>query len=553
VLLSLTTGCDVVFGLHEVDPVPPAQDSPNAYDCSCTCKRGTTTVMSLDSSVCMPADLNPNVPETPGSAPSADQLNNDCSTRVQNNVTAMVQACGTRTVTCTCEAPGGTSFAKECNGNCTDAGCDAQCPEEVLAQNCVNFDYKTHMKTATNVFGQPPVCLVSSADPPVPVPDPLAAGFFGQSSRCEVSGLVTVTQGSDSQSQSGNGVVNFTGSPCPGQGCQVGMDYRLDKVGTFGFDGFGGFDRAEIEDVAAGGATIPAAATLDASGAGTIPADSTTTSGRGKRSNQLGAPGLGCGEVSSDTAGYVGTNGAPIDIQVDWQGHECSLDGTVLGMIEGADSSVGVSLAGTIVNEPPSAKAGGTRSIECTSPSGAPVTLDATGSTDPEDNITLYVWRQDSRAGNELGTDPILHLTQALGAPNTYFLKVVDAYGQADEDSTTVTVKDSTPPTITNVTGTPKALAPPNHKMVPVTVTVAASDQCSTPTCQVTGVSSNEPINGPGDGNTNPDWQITSATTVNLRAERSGTGSGRVYTITVTCTDGSGNASKGTTAVTVAH
>jgi hypothetical protein len=360
-------------------------------------------------------------------------------------------------------------------------------------------------------------------------------------------------QGGDSQSQPGDGVVNFTGAPCPGRSCAVGVDYRLDHVDTFGFDGFGGFDRAEFENVSAGGATIPAGATLDASGVGTVPADSTTTSGRGKRSNQLCVPGIGCGEVSSDTAGYVGTNGAPINVQVDWQGHACSLDGTVLGTIEGADSSVGVDLAGMIVNEPPTASAGGTTSVECTSASGAAITLDATGSTDPENNIGLYVWRQDSRAGDELGTDAIIHLTQALGSSSEYFLKVVDAYGQADEDSITVTVKDSTPPTITSVAASPKALAPVNHKMVPVTVTVAASDQCSTPSCQITGVTSNEPINGPGDGNNIPDWQITGAKTVSLRAERAGTGSGRVYTIDVTCTDGSGNSSTGTTAVTVAH
>jgi hypothetical protein len=465
----------------------------------------------------------------------------------------MVQACGTKTVTCSCAAPGGTSFAAECNGTCTDSGCDAACPEEVLAQDCVNFDYKTHMKTATNVYGQPPVCLVSSADPPVAVPDPLAAGFFGQTSRCEVSGLVTIAQGTSSQGQAGEGVINFSGSPCPGQSCQVGMDYRLDNVGTFGFDGFGGFDHVDIENVSAAGATVPQAATLDASGAGTVPANATMTSGRGKRSNQLCVPGVGCGEVSSGTAGYVGTNASPIDIQVDWQGHQCALDGTVLGTIEGADSSIGVDLTGTIVNEPPTAFAGGPRSVECTSPQGATITLDATGSTDPESNIGLYVWRRGSRAGTELGTDPVVQLNQALGATETYFLKVVDAYGQADEDSTTVTVEDRTPPTITQLTASPSALWPPNHKMVPVTVAVAASDQCSTATCRITGVSSNEPVNGPGDGNTAPDWEITGADTVNLRAERSGTGNGREYSVAVTCSDGSGNTSTETTTVAVAH
>jgi hypothetical protein len=90
--------------------------------------------------------------------------------------------------------------------------------------------------------------------------------------------------------------------------------------------------------------------------------------------------------------------------------------------------------------------------------------------------------------------------------------------------------------------------------MVPVTVAVSVSDICdTTPTCTITSVSSNEPVNGLGDGDTAPDWVITGGLSVNLRAERSGTGSGRLYTIAVTCTDDSGNSSTGTVGVTVPH
>jgi hypothetical protein len=40
---------------------------------------------------------------------------------------------------------------------------------------------------------------------------------------------------------------------------------------------------------------------------------------------------------------------------------------------------------------------------------------------------------------------------------------------------------------------------------------------------------------------------------VNLRAERSGSGTGRVYTITITCTDGGGHTTTRNVQVTVAH
>jgi len=64
-------------------------------------------------------------------------------------------------------------------------------------------------------------------------------------------------------------------------------------------------------------------------------------------------------------------------------------------------------------------------------------------------------------------------------------------------------------------------------------------------------VTSNEPVDGLGDGDTGPDWQITGDLTVNLRAERSGQGSGRIYTITIECTDFSGNSSTKTVTVSV--
>jgi hypothetical protein len=65
------------------------------------------------------------------------------------------------------------------------------------------------------------------------------------------------------------------------------------------------------------------------------------------------------------------------------------------------------------------------------------------------------------------------------------------------------------------------------------------------------GVASNEPENGADDGNTAPDWLVLDAHRLQLRAERSGAGTGRVYTITVTCSDAAGNTSSSNVTVTV--
>lgn len=90
--------------------------------------------------------------------------------------------------------------------------------------------------------------------------------------------------------------------------------------------------------------------------------------------------------------------------------------------------------------------------------------------------------------------------------------------------------------------------------MVQVNVSATAIDNCdSSPDCAISSVSSNEPVNGLGDGDKAPDWIITGDLSLDLRAERSGTGTGRIYTIIVTCTDECGNSTVGTASVTVQH
>ena len=68
--------------------------------------------------------------------------------------------------------------------------------------------------------------------------------------------------------------------------------------------------------------------------------------------------------------------------------------------------------------------------------------------------------------------------------------------------------------------------------------------------CRIVSVDSSEPDTRPGAG---PDWEITGDLTVRLRAERSGPGPGRAYTITVECRDGAGNRTAGTATVAVPH
>jgi hypothetical protein len=114
----------------------------------------------------------------------------------------------------------------------------------------------------------------------------------------------------------------------------------------------------------------------------------------------------------------------------------------------------------------------------------------------------------------------------------------------------TVNVVDTTAPVVSGITPSPDQLWPPNHKMAGVGLSYSFTDNSGSAVCSV-GVVSNEPENGTGDGDTAPDWLVSSPTALLLRAERAGNGSGRTYTITVTCRDASRNAGIGSGTVNV--
>jgi len=103
-----------------------------------------------------------------------------------------------------------------------------------------------------------------------------------------------------------------------------------------------------------------------------------------------------------------------------------------------------------------------------------------------------------------------------------------------------VSVNDTGVPQVGTVSVDKPSLWPPEHQMVPIAVSYSTADNCNALTCTLS-VTSNEPINGLGDGDTAPDWSITDAHNLLLRSERSGKGSGRVYTIRIDCVDAAGN------------
>ena len=156
--------------------------------------------------------------------------------------------------------------------------------------------------------------------------------------------------------------------------------------------------------------------------------------------------------------------------------------------------------------------------------------------------------------------DLVVSQAPAAGAPvsigtTTIVVSATDESGNTGSATTAFTVKDATAPVISDVTASPSYLWPVNHKLIPISITATATDTCmqQPPACRIVSITSNEPLNGVGDGNTSADWSQTGALSLLLRAERSGAASDRIYTIGVSCTDAAGNTATRSVTVTVPH
>ena len=107
-------------------------------------------------------------------------------------------------------------------------------------------------------------------------------------------------------------------------------------------------------------------------------------------------------------------------------------------------------------------------------------------------------------------------------------------------------------PTISNLSATPNQLWSPNHKLVDMTVNYTGSDNCAGPLTWTLSATSSEADSGLGTDDVPGDIQIVDARHLKLRAERYAK-QGRVYTLTITGTDRSGNRTQQTVTVSVPH
>jgi hypothetical protein len=127
------------------------------------------------------------------------------------------------------------------------------------------------------------------------------------------------------------------------------------------------------------------------------------------------------------------------------------------------------------------------------------------------------------------------------GATYTFGVSCRDAAGNAAPGSVDVVVlRDTTAPVISSLSVTPSTVAPPDGSLVPVTVSVTATDDVdASPSCAISSISV---VPAPGAD----DYATTGPLTAKVRAL-----GGRTYTLVVTCSDAAFNRSSGAVAVVV--
>ena len=110
----------------------------------------------------------------------------------------------------------------------------------------------------------------------------------------------------------------------------------------------------------------------------------------------------------------------------------------------------------------------------------------------------------------------------------------------------------NTSPVCTAAQAVPSVIWTPNHQFVPIAVMGVTDPDGDSVTITVTGVTQDEPVKGAGTGNTSPD-AVIEAGAASVRAERSGTGNGRVYQVSFKAQDGKGSSCTGAVMVGVPH
>ena len=133
------------------------------------------------------------------------------------------------------------------------------------------------------------------------------------------------------------------------------------------------------------------------------------------------------------------------------------------------------------INQPPVANAGADQTLECASLHGASMTLDGSGSLDPDGDPLTFTWTGPFPEGGGVVTGVSPTVTLPLGS-HTITLTVEDDQGASDTDDVMGIVQDTTKPTLTLARNSTTISVPTKASEASVDVLAAsgaaASDLC---------------------------------------------------------------------------
>ncbi len=553
---------------NRVVPVPPLTFEDNAYTCTCSCfidapgdENDTTEIIDVD--VCKPV------------GPSTIQ---DCANRICPNVQILAHGvaaeafgaatglpglgCTATSATCTVLEAGAPFAADGCSNPCENIQCQVLTIDKALGEACPEGFGETFVTGTKFICDNTKdctqgefcndtsavICRAPQVDPPT-IKGGLMSVLFGH----ETTGLVasssvaTISANGETVTIPLQGRLRLNGEPCPDSSCDFGMGINL-TTNDFSFDG------TTLTDPVIFGGTDTYKFTINQAGAGLIPT--------GQMKATISAI------VNGQRVGYILSNTSNIAVFVDFANktfqtsamfgiHETpgDLSSALVGLVT-------IQLSGSLANQPPDAVAGPEQTVECTSPLGAVVTLDGSGSSDPDGNLVITTWKEgvslvgDEDASIAMVSDSLITQVQSSIGSTIYSLNVYDSKFQGDTDYVAVEVQDTTGPIIQDIDINLDCLWPPNHKLVSFElgkdIKVDATDTCQDgdPSIRIINVTSSEPDNGTGDGDTAGDISF-GEDGVCVRAERAGILQERVYTVEIEATDQFGNTSTQTATIVV--
>jgi hypothetical protein len=509
---------------------------------------GDVPILEIEFSATIAARL-PVCEDNPADAGDKDRMRADCEGRVTNTFNKLSESClGVENAAnrCSCSLVA-TSFNDKNENDVPDEGekqhfefehavCHDECPAVALDPLCENFDpagfdecLSFELANCENQTPKPNPCVISdeclakvSATQTTSSPVCIAADgpgesqgmamhLGGQQSLCEVSGFSEILVG-DSQEEPKKdprtgGSLTILGRPCPGATCPVGFSTQL-AMDDISFDVKFARD-PKFKDLFQTGGAPPGAAVVGGASAGIVPEGAAFAVSAGRR--------------GSDARVFSSENAEPLALTVDWAARQCRLEGNVAGTVDAegvegvceADEGIAcfsdspdcdavggvcllpedpeplvanLDLFGFLTQQPPTARAGDSQTVECTSSNGASFVLDGSSSSDPDDapglfpDIRMVSWRLGDRLGEKIGSELQVATSLGVGEAGTYLLRVIDSAIQSDVDTTTILVVDTNPPDVfcnAPATITPDQVPHKNDtEKPPVAFTATASDVC---------------------------------------------------------------------------